>query len=160
MADVGRCSHRPANRTVDPEVGRRWLGVVSGWALFLASLALLVAPIYLMFSHLFTMNAFDPLLWTLKAWFLVDLVQTGNERNWIRIGVLVGVTLLNKYGVLFFIVGLLAGVALSGTRRSLARPSARLLFLKISCTLFSMPGQAEFFEIRFSGFNGRCTEGM
>lgn len=92
------------------------------WAVFLASLALLVAPIYLTFSQLFTMNAFDPLLWTLIAWLLVDLVQTGNERNWIWIGVLVGVTLLNKYGVLFFIVGLLAGVAISRTRRSLARP--------------------------------------
>src|SRR5580698_774602 len=38
------------------------------WAMFLAALALLVAPIYLTFSHLFTMNAFDPLLWTLIAW--------------------------------------------------------------------------------------------
>jgi hypothetical protein len=92
------------------------------WAMFLASLALLVTPIYLTFSHLFTMNAFDPLLWTLIAWFLVDLVQTGNERNWLGIGVLTGVTLLNKYGVLFFIVGLLAGVAFSPTRRSLVRP--------------------------------------
>ena len=31
------------------------------WAMFLASLAVLVAPIYLAFSQLFTMNAFDPL---------------------------------------------------------------------------------------------------
>jgi Dolichyl-phosphate-mannose-protein mannosyltransferase len=91
------------------------------WAMFLASLALLVAPIYLTFSHLFTMNAFDPLLWTLIAWLLVDLVQTGNERNWLWIGVLTGVTLLNKYGVLFFLVGLLAGVMFSPVRRSLAR---------------------------------------
>ncbi len=92
------------------------------WAMFLASLALLVAPIYLAFSHLFTMNAFDPFLWTLIAWFLVDLVQTGNESNWLWIGALTGVTLLNKYGVLFFVAGLLAGVAFSQTRRSLARP--------------------------------------
>jgi hypothetical protein len=92
------------------------------WAMFLASLAILVAPIYLAFSHLFTMNAFDPLLWTLIAWFLVDLFQTGKEGNWIWIGVLTGITLLNKYGVLFFIPGLLAGVAFSPVRRSLARP--------------------------------------
>jgi len=92
------------------------------WAMFLASLALLVAPIYLTFSHLFTMNAFDPLLWLLIAWLLVDLIQTGRERNWLWIGVLTGVTLLNKYGVLFFLVGLLAGVAFSPARRTLARP--------------------------------------
>jgi hypothetical protein len=92
------------------------------WAMFLASLAVLVAPIYLTFSQLFTMNAFDPLLWTLIAWFLVDLVQTGEEKNWLWIGVLTGITLLNKYGVLFFIAGLLAGVLFSRLRRSLARP--------------------------------------
>lgn len=92
------------------------------WAMFLAALAVLVAPIYLTLSHLFTMNAFDPLLWALIAWLLVDLVQTGRETIWLWIGLLVGVTLLNKYGVLFFVAGLLAGVVLSPLRKSLARP--------------------------------------
>jgi hypothetical protein len=92
------------------------------WAMFLASLAVLVAPISLAFSHLFTMNAFDPLLWILIAWFVVDLVQTENEKTWVLIGALTGITLLNKYGVLFFIAGLLVGVALSPLRRSFARP--------------------------------------
>ena len=92
------------------------------WAMLLSSLAVLVAPIYLLFSQLFTMNAFDPLLWILIAWFLVDLVQTGRERNWLWIGVLTGITLLNKYGVLFLLAGLLAGVAFSQLRRSFVRP--------------------------------------
>ena len=92
------------------------------WAMFLAALAVLVAPINLTLSQLFTMNAFDPLLWTLIAWFLVDLVQTGKEQNWIWVGILTGITLLNKYGVLFFIAGLLAGVVFSRLRRSFARP--------------------------------------
>ena len=56
------------------------------------------------------MNAFDPLLWTLLAWLIVDLIQTDNQRLWLWIGGLVGITLLNKYGVLFLVVGLLAGV--------------------------------------------------
>jgi 4-amino-4-deoxy-L-arabinose transferase-like glycosyltransferase len=92
------------------------------WAMLLSSLAVLVAPIYLSFSQLFTMNAFDPLLWILIAWLLVDLVQTGKERNWLWIGVLTGITLLNKYGVLFLLSGLLAGVAFSQLRRSFVRP--------------------------------------
>ena len=54
--------------------------------------------------------------------FLVDLVQTGEERNWLWIGFLTGITLLNKYGVLFLLAGLLAGVAFSQLRRSLVRP--------------------------------------
>jgi hypothetical protein len=92
------------------------------WAIFLAALAVLVTPIFLGFSHLFTMNAFDPLLWTLLAWLVVDLIQTGNQRLWLWIGALVGITLLNKYGVLFLVGGLLAGVAASPLRRSFARP--------------------------------------
>ncbi len=92
------------------------------WAMLFAALAVLVTPILLGFSHLFTMNAFDPLLWTLLAWLIVDLVQTGNQRLWLWIGVLVGITLLNKYGVLFLVVGLLAGVIASPLRRSLSRP--------------------------------------
>ena len=92
------------------------------WAMLFAALAVLITPIFLAFSHLFTMNAFDPLLWTLLAWLLVDLIQTGNQRLWLGIGALVGITLLNKYGVLFLVVGLLAGVLVSPLRRSLARP--------------------------------------
>lgn len=92
------------------------------WPMFLAALAVLVTPIYLALSHLFTMNAFDPMLWTLLAWLMVKLAQTGNEKLWLWIGALVGVTLLNKYGVLFFMVGLLAGVVIAPLRRSLIRP--------------------------------------
>jgi 4-amino-4-deoxy-L-arabinose transferase-like glycosyltransferase len=92
------------------------------WAMFVSALAVLSTPIFLAFSHLFTMNAFDPLLWTLLAWLLVDLIQTGNQKAWLWIGGLVGITLLNKYGVLFLVVGLLVGVIASPLRRSLARP--------------------------------------
>lgn len=92
------------------------------WAMFLSGLAVLVAPILLGLSHLFTMNAFDPLLWTLLAWLMVKLVQTGNERLWLWIGALVGVTLLNKYAIAFLVIGLLVGVVVTPLRRSLARP--------------------------------------
>jgi hypothetical protein len=91
------------------------------WAMFLSALAVLAAPINLAMTHIFTMNAFDPLLWTLLAWLIVDLIQTGNQKLWLWIGVLTGFTILNKYGVLFFIAGLLVGVLFSPLRRSLAR---------------------------------------
>lgn len=91
------------------------------WAVFLSALAVLATPIFLALSQLFTMNAFDPLLWLLLAWLMVDLVQTGNQKLWLWVGALIGVTLLNKYGVLFFVAGLLVGVLASPLRRSLAR---------------------------------------
>jgi hypothetical protein len=92
------------------------------WAMFLAATAVLVMPILLGLSHLFTMNAFDPMLWALLAWLIVKLVQSGDEKLWLWIGALVGVTLLNKYGVIFFMCGLLAGVLITPLRRSFARP--------------------------------------
>jgi len=92
------------------------------WAIFLAALTVLVAPIALGFSHLFTMNAFDPFLWMLLAWLIVHLIQTGNQRLWLWIGALVGFTLLNKYGVIFLIAGFLVGIFVSPLRQSLARP--------------------------------------
>jgi len=92
------------------------------WAMFLSAAAVLVAPIFLGLSQLFTMNAFDPFLWTLIAWLIVKLAQTGNQRLWLVVGAVIGVTLLNKYGVAFFLCGLLGGVLITPLRRSLIRP--------------------------------------
>jgi len=89
------------------------------WAIFLASLSALLAPILLGFSHLFTMNALDPALWTAIAFVVVRLSQTGNQRLWLVIGALAGITILNKYAILFWLVGLLIGVLLTPLRNSL-----------------------------------------
>ena len=92
------------------------------WAMLLSAIAVLVTPIFLGLSQLFTMNAFDPLLWTLLAWLMVKIVTAGNQKLWLVIGAVIGVTLLNKYGVVFFLSGLLLGVVLTPLRISLARP--------------------------------------
>ena len=88
------------------------------WAIFLASLGALLTPVLLIFSHLFAMNAFDPLLWTAIACVVVRLAQSGREPLWLAVGALVGVTILNKYGVLFWLSGLLIGVCLTPLRHS------------------------------------------
>jgi hypothetical protein len=92
------------------------------WAIFLSSLSVLVAPVVLCMTHLFTMNAFDFLLWTLLAWILVRMVRSGNERFWLWAGMVIGVSLLNKYAIAFFVSGLFAGVLATPLRRSLAHP--------------------------------------
>jgi hypothetical protein len=45
-------------------------------------------------------------------------------------------------------------------RRARVESAETSLPENVSCTLYRMTGQAELFEIWFSGFNGRCTEGM
>ncbi len=91
------------------------------WAMFLAALATLMAPVLLALSHLFTMNAFDPLLWTAIAYVVVRIGKTGNQRLWVAAGILLGIAILNKYGILFWIPGLLVGIILTPLRKSLLR---------------------------------------
>ena len=89
------------------------------WAMFLASLAALMAPVSLALSHLFTMNAFDPPLWTAIAYLVVRLARSGNQRLWLIVGALAGITILNKYAVLFWLAGLVLGICLTPLRQSL-----------------------------------------
>jgi len=98
------------------EFGARKSGV------WLAGLATLVAPIYLAMSHLWTMNAFDPLIWGGCARVMLRIVRGGNPRLWLLFGALAGVGLLNKYGIAFYLAALLAGVLLTPARRHLASP--------------------------------------
>jgi Dolichyl-phosphate-mannose-protein mannosyltransferase len=89
------------------------------WAMTLASLATLMAPISLALSHLFTMNAFDPMLWTTIAYLVVRIAKSGNEHLWLAVGAIVGITMLNKYGVVFWLIGLLVGILITSLRQCL-----------------------------------------
>jgi hypothetical protein len=89
------------------------------WATFLAALATLMAPVLLGMSHLFTMNAFDLLFWTALACMIAQVANTGRESLWLPIGALIGITILNKYAILFWLSGLILGICLTPLRKSL-----------------------------------------
>jgi hypothetical protein len=89
------------------------------WAMFLASLAALMAPVLLAMSHLFTMNAFDPLFWTGIAYLVVRIAKGGREPLWLVVGALAGITILNKYAVIFWLGGVIIGICLTPLRASL-----------------------------------------
>jgi hypothetical protein len=83
------------------------------------------------------MNAFDPLLWTAIAYCEARIVNTGNQRLWLAIGVLTGITILNKYAIVFWAVGLIAGVLFTPLRASLRE---RWFWLAcVLATLISLP---------------------
>ena len=85
----------------------------------LAALAVLVATIYLPLQHILSMNAWEPLLWSGVALFVVRGLDRGGLRDWAFAGVLAGVGLQNKHSMLFFGFALLVGLALSPARRTL-----------------------------------------
>ena len=86
------------------------------FAQLLAATAVFAAPIYLTFGNLLTMNAFEPLLWSLCAFAAIRAVRLGRPRLWLAFGVLAGIGLENKHSMLFFGSGVVLGLALTEAR--------------------------------------------
>jgi len=72
----------------------------------------LTSLIHIGMCLIFSMNAIDIFLWSLVAYVIVKMINTGENRYWIVLGVVLGVGLMNKISFLFlgagFFVGLLA----------------------------------------------------
>jgi hypothetical protein len=84
------------------------------FAQFLAALAILFAPAYLAFDSFFSMNAFEPLIWLICAWIVVQIVRGASPRLWLAFGALAGVGLENKHTMFVFGFALVAGLVISG----------------------------------------------
>jgi len=68
----------------------------------------------------FQYTSFSYFWWILVCWFTVRLLKSDDSRWCVAIGATVGLGLLTKYSVVFFIAGLLAGLALTPARRYFA----------------------------------------
>jgi hypothetical protein len=89
------------------------------FAQILAALAVCVVPIYLVFDHWLTMNAFEPLVWLGCVYCVLRVINTSDGRYWIGFGTLAGVGLEMKYSILFLVIGLLLGLIVTLERRRL-----------------------------------------
>lgn len=92
------------------------------FAQIVAALSVVVAPVYLGFHGLLTMNAFEPLFWTTSGWLAIRMVRRDDPRVWLAIGVVAGIGFLNKHSMAFFAIALVVGLLLT--------PERRLLFTK------------------------------
>jgi hypothetical protein len=89
----------------------------------LASLAFIAAPQIVGFHAYYSMNSFDILFWLLGAHALLTAAERGGLREWIVLGLVLGLGLLNKTSVLWLGAGVGAAILLSGQlRRQLATP--------------------------------------
>ena len=70
----------------------------------------------------FQYTSFSYLWWVLVCWFVIRLLKTENPRWWLAIGAAIGLELLTKYSVVFFVAGLLVGLAFTRARRYFASP--------------------------------------
>lgn len=86
----------------------------------LAGFAVIPVPIYLMVDHWLTMNAFEPLIWTLVAYLALRMVRRQDPRMWLAIGLLCGIGIENKYSMLLPILALPPALLATPHRRLLA----------------------------------------
>lgn len=82
-----------------------------------AALAVALSPVPIFEGTEFQYTSFDLLWWVLIAWFVIRLLKSENPRWWLAIGTVIGVGLLTKYSIVFFIAGLLGGLLLTRARR-------------------------------------------
>ena len=88
----------------------------------LAAVVALASPALLGATHLLTMNALEPLLWTATALSVHRAVEGDRRGGWLLAGACVGVGLLNKYSIVLWVLALLAGLLATRARRALASP--------------------------------------
>lgn len=84
-----------------------------------AALTVALSPLPIFEATEFQYTSFEILWWVLIAWFTVRLLKSENPRWWLAIGAAVGLGLLTKYSIVFYIAGILTGVVLTPVRRDL-----------------------------------------
>lgn len=84
------------------------------------TLAVALSPLPIFEATEFQYTSFAFLWWGLVAWFTIRLLKTENLRYWMAIGAVLGLALQTKYSVVFFIAGILVGMAFSPARRFFA----------------------------------------
>ena len=87
------------------------------FAVLLGCLCVLVAPIYLIFGTLLSMNAFEPLFWMGAVYFIILTINRKDPRYLIGFGLFVGFGLQNKHTMLLLISGILIGLLFTRERR-------------------------------------------
>ncbi len=105
------------------------------YALVLACLGSTLAPIFLAFFSIYSMNAFDLLFWALAFLVLLRMTRAGTPKDWYWLGLVIGLGALNKVSMLWLGAGILVGVLLT-SRRSDLRTMAPWLAGCLATALF------------------------
>ncbi len=91
-------------------------------AQYAAVLSVALSPLPLFEGTEFQYSSFDYLWWVLIAYFVIRLLKTENPRWWLAIGTTVGIGLMTKYTMCFYVAGILGGLLLTRQRRFLMTP--------------------------------------
>jgi 4-amino-4-deoxy-L-arabinose transferase-like glycosyltransferase len=84
-----------------------------------AAVAVAIAPMVIHMGGRLDYVGFDLLWWVSAAYFLIRLLKSDDPRWWLAVGAVVGLGLMTKYTMSFFVAGIVGGVLLTGARRFL-----------------------------------------
>ena len=93
------------------------------FARWLAGLALLAAPVFRLDGLLLSTDSLQPLTWLAASLLLIEASRTGRASAWYALGVVVGIAMLAKYMIAFFLVACAIGLVLTPARRALLQPA-------------------------------------
>jgi 4-amino-4-deoxy-L-arabinose transferase-like glycosyltransferase len=88
-------------------------------AQIVAALAVAVSPLPMFEATEFQYSSFDYLWWVLIAYFLIRLLKSEDPRWWLPIGGTIGVGLMTKYTMCFYVAGIAGAILLTPARRYL-----------------------------------------
>jgi len=88
-------------------------------AVIISTVAFMLSPIFLGMNTIYSMNTFDFLFWISSAYVFLRIIQTGDSRLWILLGVVIGFGLLNKTSMLWLGAGIFAGTVFTPLRKDL-----------------------------------------
>jgi hypothetical protein len=93
-------------------------------ACLMAAFGAASAPALVAMTAILTTSTFEPLAWTACAYVVTRALIQDERRCWLWAGAIAGVALQAKYGIAFWLVGMLAGLALTPARAVLATRGA------------------------------------
>lgn len=106
-------------------------------SMMIAALAAMAVPVYMLMGSFYSMNAFEPLLWSIILYLMITLVQEGNPKYFLAIGLLMGVGLELKHTMVLYAIALMIGILLTNTRRLMW--NRWLLWGMLGCFLLTVP---------------------
>jgi 4-amino-4-deoxy-L-arabinose transferase-like glycosyltransferase len=98
-------------------IARKFAGGLAAQGM--AALGAIIAPVYLIFGGVYSMNAFELLLWTMIVYLVIRMIQEDNPKLWLLVGLLLGLGLETKHTMVLYAIGLGAGMLLTPARRYL-----------------------------------------
>ena len=107
------------------------------WAQLFAGMAAAVGVVELVIFGMYSMNCYDFLFWLGGYYLLIRIARTGDGRWWLWMGMILGLGLLNKIGLLVFGLALLIGLVATKHRRHFA--DRRLYLAGVIAVMLVLP---------------------